>query len=249
MELFVLILFLAAIIWLVLFRLNFARTKGQRGERRIGKILSSLPADEYIVLNDLIYSYNGRTTQIDHIVVSIYGIFVIETKNYTGWIFGNTDKDYWTQNIWGNKFSLYNPVKQNKNHIKFLYSKFDVIRENINSVYPIVAFLGVSRLEVTGEKECVIRGDEVINYISGFSARILRKEDCDYIAVKLEMENIGDKEGRTAHTINVRKAVTDYEDKLRKDICPRCGGRLVLRNGKYGNFYGCSNYPTCRYTI
>ena len=31
-------------------------------------------------------------------------------------------------------------------------------------------------------------------------------------------------------------------------LCPRCGGELRKRNGKFGEFYGCSGYPVCRYT-
>ena len=47
------------------------------------KILSSLDENEYKVLNDvMVRTQNGKTSQIDHIVVSAYGIFVIETKNY-----------------------------------------------------------------------------------------------------------------------------------------------------------------------
>lgn len=70
----------------------------------------------------MMFGADTHTTQIDHIVVSIHGIFVIETKNYKGWIYGNSNNEYWTQNIYGNKYSLYNPLLQNKNHIKSLLS-------------------------------------------------------------------------------------------------------------------------------
>lgn len=39
------------------------------------------------------------------------------------------------------------------------------------------------------------------------------------------------------------------EPKDRVQICPRCGGNLIDRNGKFGSFYGCSNYPKCKYTL
>lgn len=89
------------------------------------------------------------TTQIDHVVVSKFGVFAIETKNYRGEIYGNDDREEWTQII------------------------------------------------VTD-----------VTYMS-----------------------------------NVYAAKQNYNSKIASGICPRCGGNLVRRNGKYGSFYGCSNYP------
>ena len=63
---------------------------------------------------------DGKTSQIDHVVVSNYGIFVIETKNYKGWILGNEYDDYWTQIIFKRKEKLRNPIKQNFGHIRAL---------------------------------------------------------------------------------------------------------------------------------
>lgn len=42
--------------------------------------------------------------------------------------------------------------------------------------------------------------------------------------------------------------INQKKDAVRAGICPRCGGELVRRNGKYGEFIGCSNFPRCRYT-
>jgi len=56
----------------------------------------------YRIDNAIIPSQNG-TTQIDHVVLSVFGIFVIETKNLKGWIFGSPESDKWTQNIFGRK--------------------------------------------------------------------------------------------------------------------------------------------------
>lgn len=61
--------------------------KGKRGERSVSFILDRLDINSYKILNDiLIFDEKGISTQIDHIVISCYGIFVIETKNYQGWI-------------------------------------------------------------------------------------------------------------------------------------------------------------------
>ena len=58
---------------------------GKAGERRVARKLDWLPK-EYTILNDIMLRTQYGTTQIDHVVVSPYGIFVIETKNYKGWI-------------------------------------------------------------------------------------------------------------------------------------------------------------------
>ncbi len=39
-----------------------------------------------------------------------------------------------------------------------------------------------------------------------------------------------------------------YNTNSSQNVCPKCGGTLQLRNGKFGKFYGCSNFPKCRYT-
>ena len=73
---------------------NSPSQKGKRGEQYVVKILEQLPSD-YIVLNDLVFPTDKGTTQVDHIVLSKFGVFAIETKNYTGEIYGDDDlKDY-----------------------------------------------------------------------------------------------------------------------------------------------------------
>ncbi len=105
------------IIIVVYFYLKF--NKGKISEKMVHHKLKQLP-DEYHVINNALFSSNGRSTQIDHIVVSPYGVFVIETKGYKGWIFGSENAEYWTQNIYGHKTQFYNPIRQNEGHVKFL---------------------------------------------------------------------------------------------------------------------------------
>ena len=77
---------------------NSPKQKGTRGEKYVSNILTKLP-NEYIVLNDLIYNTVHGTTQVDHVIISKYGVFVIETKNYRGNIYGNDNMKEWTQII------------------------------------------------------------------------------------------------------------------------------------------------------
>jgi hypothetical protein len=75
-----------------------ASYKGREGENRVHNILMQLP-DDYYIFKDVILKTKKGTTQIDHIVVSKYGVFAIETKNYRGEIYGDDKREYWTQII------------------------------------------------------------------------------------------------------------------------------------------------------
>ena len=74
------------------------KVKGRIGERAVRSVIGKdLDEETYIEFHDLIIPSRSGTTQIDHIYVSVFGIFVIETKNYTGWIFGSEKQSKWTQ--------------------------------------------------------------------------------------------------------------------------------------------------------
>ena len=83
----------------LLLKLKMPMWKGKYSERLVYKKMLQL-SDEYTIFNNLLFESNGRSTQIDHIVVSPYGVFVIETKGYKGWILGGENSEYWTQVIY-----------------------------------------------------------------------------------------------------------------------------------------------------
>jgi len=98
-------------------RLNSAKIKGYLAERLVNKYLSKLNRDDYTVYKNLILPLDDNDlTEIDHLVVSQYGIFVIETKNYAGWIFGSEHEAKWTQQIFKKKSQFQNPLRQNYKH-------------------------------------------------------------------------------------------------------------------------------------
>jgi hypothetical protein len=72
------------------------------------------------VVNNLLLPMPQGTTQIDHVVVSNYGVFVIESKNISGTIYGSAEDKYWTVCRGPSKFRLYNPLRQNATHIRAL---------------------------------------------------------------------------------------------------------------------------------
>lgn len=118
------------------------------GEQEVATLLSrELSYKDYFLFNNIILpSENNVSTQIDHLVVSKFGLFVIECKDYKGWIFGDKNQDSWTQSLPGgkNKFSFQNPIRQNFAHIMALKSLLPVIAENL---YGIVVFTDKSEFK------------------------------------------------------------------------------------------------------
>ena len=85
-------------------------SKGMRGEAKVNSALRNrLDEHEYQVLTDLTLPSGTGTTQIDHVVVSRFGLFVIETKNMKGWIYGSPFQAQWTQVIYRHKSQFQNP--------------------------------------------------------------------------------------------------------------------------------------------
>ena len=139
---------------------------GARGERAVaGRLRNGLP-DEYQILNDTYLPLpDGTTTQIDHIVVSQYGIFVVETKTYSGWIFGNENSAKWTQTIYHCKHSFQNPIRQNYRHICALSDNLKIPRDYFKSV---VAFTGDCDFR-TEMPEGVVYSRKAAQYIRSFT--------------------------------------------------------------------------------
>jgi len=214
------------------------------GERRVARILSELP-EGYKVINDLLISQNGRTTQIDHVVISEYRIFVIETKDYSGKIYGNNTDENWTEYIYNNSYKFWNPVLQNRGHVNVLAYLFPNIDPNL--FIPIVVFSPDATLKTNTEDKVIYwtyLKDEILSYQRKWLSDIQVQSIYDILISK----NNNSIEAAEKHIDNVRERIAKREQKVSQGICPRCGGKLVLRDGKYGRFYGCSNYPRCRFT-
>lgn len=100
---------------------TFAEQKGKWGEEEIAKRLVRITGEKRIMKNLIIPKEDGGTTEIDILMIHELGIFVIESKNYIGWIFGSENSKQWTQTLWtGDKHSLANPIKQNQLHVNSL---------------------------------------------------------------------------------------------------------------------------------
>ena len=262
MSAFLLILFILAIAALTGFRLwnNSPKHKGEVGEARVNEILSQLP-DGYKIMNDIVLKTPKGTTQIDHVVVSKYGVFAIETKNYRGDIYGDDNRREWTQIIvtdvtyrrkW---YKTYTYVTKNHffNPVKQAYAHVFAIKKLLNNwsylpLVPIVVFTGNANLSNVTTENHVVYDDNLLNTILGYNASYLSDSELDTVVNILAQNNIRAFVDDKTHVRNIRAAQKDSDKKISSGICPRCGGTLVKRTGKYGSFYGCSNYPNCKFT-
>ncbi|MCI8589749.1 MAG: NERD domain-containing protein [Clostridiales bacterium] len=223
------------------------KIRGNLGETKVNKILSKLPEDIYKTVNNVMVKSKNGTTQIDHIVVSVYGIFVIETKNYSGWISGSEYSEYWTQSMNKNsKETFYNPIRQNYGHIKALEKLLSI---PMSSFISIIVFTDEHAvLKINTKKAIVIQCNELYQTIRAHTNRLLTYKETLEIVPILQNANIIDTEQRKKHTQKIQErkhSKTNYSD---AKICPRCSGKLVQKAGKYGMFLGCSQFPKCRYT-
>lgn len=237
------ILFILFVVASVVFRILQPRIKGYLGEKSVATILSLLPSDKYKIINDLLIEVDGRTIQIDHLVVSIYGIFVIKTKNYKGRITGSDNSDYWTKNMFGNKYTFYNPIRQNKSHVLALSKQLGF---SLNKFIPIIVFSNGAELKVNTTHN-VIYTTQINRVIKEYSEIKFSETDIQKLYDKISLLNIVSPEVRKQHVLEIQNTIATKRHLIQQGICPRCGHSLILRNGKYGNFYGCSNYPNCKF--
>lgn len=204
-----------------------------------------LPKNTYHSVHNVTLPTPDGTTQIDHIFISPFGIFVVETKNMKGWIFGGESQPQWTQRVFKKSFKFQNPLRQNYKHVKALEAVLDVPPRSIHS---IVVFVGGSIFK-TPMPANVTMGGAYIAYIKSFSEPVLSEAQVKYAISQLESRRL--EPTRETHRQHVemlkRRADTSADRK-----CPKCGSNMVLHRARRGRntgnqFWGCSAYPKCRF--
>jgi predicted RNA-binding Zn-ribbon protein involved in translation (DUF1610 family) len=245
-ELVVIIIFL--VVFYLFGKALLQKPKGALGELIVSKKLKRLKDEEYLVLNDVLLKINDSTTQIDHIVICKSGIIVIETKNFTGWIHGHEKSEYWTQTIFKNKYEIKNPIKQNWIHV---YALKNILKEYSEIKYfPIVVFTGDGELKNVTTELPVIYANRLISTIKEFNKlNSLSLDQMELISEKLNELNLTDRKEKRNHVKQVRQKIREQKINEKRKICPKCGNQLVKRRGKFSKFYGCRNFPKCKFTL
>lgn len=129
-------------IFVLAFILKSSWLKGLLGEWQVNLLIKFfLDKNEYHLIKNVTLPTEDGSTQIDHIIVSKYGIFVVETKNMKGWIFGSENQKQWTQQIFKHKSKFQNPLHQNYKHVKTLEA---CLNAKNNSIFSVIIFIGDS---------------------------------------------------------------------------------------------------------
>ncbi len=188
-----------------------AKIKGFIGEYIVKKQLKKLPLDKYRVINDVMLKTEEGTTQIDHVVVSVYGVFVIETKHYKGWIHGKEFSQQWIQSIYSKKIKIPNPVKQNYGHvinIKKLLVDYPQI-----SIHSIVVFSGSAVLKNVETTTPVIYANQLKGLILKYNETSkATMNDVEDIVALLTTENIDSFKSKREHVKYVKKIVEEKQE-------------------------------------
>lgn len=216
--------------------------RGSDGEKIVHHQLLKLPKRKYKVLNNVLLPTNYGTTQIDHIVISRYGIFVIETKNYRGRIFGTENDEYWTQYLYEERHKFYNPIKQNKAH---LYAIRSIIKD-CEDVWPssIITFSEECSLEVFTETPVVYFSD-IKKFIRTYKKKQIRKQSVKQIYAIIVEKNITLPQAHKEHVSMVKSNIKTYEDSIKRRVCPKCGRKLVKRRRKHKRVLRCKDKKHC----
>ncbi|MDY0095885.1 MAG: NERD domain-containing protein [Candidatus Vecturithrix sp.] len=217
--------------------------KGWVGEAQ-GVLAKKLFLDPkvYVDINNVTIPTSNGSTQIDHVIVSRYGIFVVETKNMDGWIFGDQKNPQWTQSIFGKKYKFQNPLHQNYRHTKALSEFLGLDHSKFIS---IVMFWGECEFKTPLPPNVMSRG--YTSYIKSHTAVVFSDQEVQEIAVAL-------RDGMLPKSWTTRRQhVASLKERFSSIThCPKCGSPLVLRTVKSGanagsQFYGCTKYPACRH--
>ncbi len=217
--------------------------RGWIGEKKTTFIMwLSLDGKIYRRFHDVIILAKNGTTQIDHLLVSPYGLFIVETKNIKGWIFGSENQSKWTQSLYRKKYSFQNPLRQTFRQKKILSNYLDLDESVIHTV---VYFVGDCSFKTPLPANVI--NSRLGRYIKQFRSCILSPEDVDRVIRALER-----------HVSESSLTTRDHVRSLRErhasnTVCPRCGSNLVERTAKKGpnagsKFLGCESYPRCRFT-
>ncbi|MBE6779577.1 MAG: DNA-binding protein [Ruminococcaceae bacterium] len=223
-----------------------------------------------LLFNLYIPKSNGETTEIDVLMICSKGIFVFESKNYSGWIFGSETGEFWYQTLpvghgKSHKECFYNPILQNMTHIKYL-------KQLLRQDYPMRSIIIFSdrctlkSIKLSSKNINVINRCNLENTVASIledtKTKVLDESEISKIYKLLYPYSQASKNIKSHHVEilqnnnSLRKkenSTNKNNEKVNEIKCPVCDGYLVVRTVKEGwnagaKFYGCSNYPKCRFT-
>lgn len=207
--------------------LSVRRDLGRWGEYLTYKYLKKFENDgAKFLFNIYIPKENGETTEIDVLMICKKGIFVFESKNYSGWIFGSERQKNWYQTLpasrgKSHKEHFYNPIMQNRSHIKHLKS---FIGDQI-SMHSVIVFserCTLKNVEVKSADISVINRNEVQAVVSKVCTKIsedlLSEADVINLYNKLYPYTQISEDVKKRHIANIQNNMVEKPDFVVKEI-------------------------------
>lgn len=158
-------------------------------DQNVGEVLvrnslaKHFKSSSWHLLNNVTIPLENHTTQIDHILVSRFGIFVIETKHFDGWIFGNERSKKWTQVIWKRKTQFQNPIHQNYKHVRAVQNILDFAPKE--QIIGMVVFTGKAVFK-TQKPNNVFSLDELIKHFMNLKEEVVTENRLQFCVGRLE---------------------------------------------------------------
>ncbi len=244
--------------------------KGRLGEFYTYKYLKPLDGYRRYLFNLYIPKEDEETTELDVVLLHESGIYVFESKNYSGWIFGTETQKYWTQTLpvgrgRSQKNKFLNPILQNKGHLKWLQA---FLADQTLPFYSYIVFSDrctLKKINLTSDEHYVVKRYDLLSAVRQNivkAGKRLSPEKIDALFENLYPLTQIDEVGKIAHIKNIQQktqksvskptSLVEVTPETAESTCPRCGGKLVIRTAKKGErqgkqFLGCSNFPKCRY--
>ena len=138
---------------------------------------------DYHLMNHVTLLMKDGTTQVDHILVSRFGVFVIETKNYKGWIFADAKQTNWTQVLYRLKFKFQNPILQNMRHVRAVQDLLDFLPPE--AIKSIVVFTGEAEFK-TEIPQGVFGISKLIDYLRDQTDEVMSVNRVQFCVGRLE---------------------------------------------------------------
>lgn len=146
-------------------------------------VLTNFGPPDYHLMNHVTLQMKDGTTQVDHILVSRFGVFVIETKNYKGWIFANANQVNWTQVLFRLKFQFQNPIFQNFRHVRAVQGLLDFLPPS--AIKSVVVFTGDAEF-MTEIPQGVFSISGLIDYLREQTVEVMSLNRVQFCVGRLE---------------------------------------------------------------
>lgn len=241
---------------------------GYAGEKLLSAALTAkLDESQYRLLNNVTLPAGDGTTQIDHVLVSPYGIFVVETKFMKGWIFGSEHDRTWTQRFFRRSFVFQNPLQQNRKHVDVLARTLGV---NPKKLHSVVFFLGGCVLKsalpanvgrfpsslkfIQDQTKEILTPTQVAELVDKIESLRLPQTYTTYVNHVRYVQSLKNKRGvkaQNGHRSKQGKGRQSASGTAPRSVarahggslshltdCPKCGSRMVPRKVKRGDRKG-----------